>query len=627
MRFQLPSARSRGKVLRCAPAILTFFLISTGAASQQADLASFREAIDVRVINLEVVVTDRAGDRVTDLRPEDFRLIVDAEEVAIEYFSEIRQRQAISPPPAAEEPTRDPAHRATPQAPAPAPAAETGAAVATNFLVFVDNFFGIARDRDRILRKLQEDLPLLRPNDRFAIVAFDGRELELIGPWSSSPEEVTEHLRRAMEQPAFGLQRCGEQNRYDAQYELGQGWGPRGESEIGADADLTVAGRGQTTAYAVDRVRFLSRQIRTVVVAATSALRTFASLPGRKVMLLMSGGWPRDPTLSTAGMDAQVREASRRYSSMNSFEELIDTANLLGYTLYPIDMPGLQIRNAGAAERSGWEADMATIAKQPANQPVSRIVETQEIRKLVTSAIFAESSFAASAADFDRTVGREHENEASLMVMAEKTGGLAMLNGFREVALDETVRDVSSYYWLGFSPQRQRDDEQHAIRVEILRPGLEARSRQGFSDFSRKSAATMMVESQLLFSTDLGAQALGVELGTPSRRRRGELQVPVSLRIPLDGVVMLPVAEGYQARLELRVAAIDDRGNRSDIPVVPFQLEGATPPPPGAHAVYDAELALRPHTRRLVVAVHDVQGEAILTASVDLESEPDAKRR
>ncbi|MCP4660580.1 MAG: hypothetical protein GY856_34705, partial [bacterium] len=278
-------------------------------------------------------------------------------------------------------------------------------------------------------------------------------------------------------------------------------------------------------------------------------MRSYATLPGRKVMLLMAGGWPRDPIIYTVGMDTDVRAASLRYSSTKDLNNLISTANLLGYTLYPVDLPGAQVREPGAGDREVWLEDMAAIgfgAAAGGSSGGDSRAPAPDLGAEPQDSTQFERSIAASTLDFNRTAGREHEVEASLMVMAEKTGGLAMLNGIRGVALAEMVEDVGSYYWLGFTPERHRDDEQHSMRVKVLRPGLKARSRRGFSDFSRATEATMMVESQLLFSTSLGAQALGVELGTPERHRRGQLRVPVSLRSPLDGVVMLPVAEGHQ---------------------------------------------------------------------------------
>ena len=65
----------------------------------------FGESIDVRVVNVEAVVTDRDGNRVTGLKPGDFRLRVDGKEVPVEYFSEVhdgqRPRRRPSPQPAA----------------------------------------------------------------------------------------------------------------------------------------------------------------------------------------------------------------------------------------------------------------------------------------------------------------------------------------------------------------------------------------------------------------------------------------------------------------------------------------------------------------------------------------------
>src|SRR5688572_6141379 len=74
----------RLRPLACSVLILG---LSLPAAAQQSSPQSsdpsaepFGEVIDVRVVNVEVVVTDREGKRVTGLQPGDFRLRVDGEE-------------------------------------------------------------------------------------------------------------------------------------------------------------------------------------------------------------------------------------------------------------------------------------------------------------------------------------------------------------------------------------------------------------------------------------------------------------------------------------------------------------------------------------------------------------------
>ena len=59
--------------------------------------SSFGESIDVRVVNVEAVVTNRKGARIPGLTAADFRLLVDGREVSIDYFTEVAGGQAVAP--------------------------------------------------------------------------------------------------------------------------------------------------------------------------------------------------------------------------------------------------------------------------------------------------------------------------------------------------------------------------------------------------------------------------------------------------------------------------------------------------------------------------------------------------
>ncbi|MCY3971427.1 MAG: hypothetical protein OXG74_15955, partial [Acidobacteria bacterium] len=68
----------------------TLILAALPAAPQDTPLPDlFADVIDVRVVNVEVVVTDRKGNRIRGLEASDFELRVDGEPVPIEYFTEI----------------------------------------------------------------------------------------------------------------------------------------------------------------------------------------------------------------------------------------------------------------------------------------------------------------------------------------------------------------------------------------------------------------------------------------------------------------------------------------------------------------------------------------------------------
>jgi len=570
--------------------------LNTAGFAEETAPQMFGEIIDVRVFNLEVMVTDKSGKHVAELRPEDFVLLVDNKEVPIEYFSEIRQSQAIKSSWAAGESSE------TERAPriAAIPSVTPGETVGTSFLVFVDNFFAIPRDRKVVIERLIADLPNLGPKDRMAVVAFDGRNLDLVGSWSSSQTVLAENLRRALEPSPRGLERLAELRLKDLELKS-QGSGLISENDFNTQVEF---------------VRKLSQQVSTAVKAATATLRSMASPPGRKVMLLMSGGWPNEPSTYTAGLNPALRNATKRFSPKPDFENLASTANKLGYTLFPIDAPGRGLHVRGADE-SGDRLAIQSVPSTSGNGPAG----TPSLTPQPSVQDLAERGLVADLTFFDEHDGREHTLEASLIELAEETGGRALLNGLRNSALATTVEETGSYYWLGYSPTWARDDEEHSIRIKVLRPGVKSRSRRGFKDLSREAEVTMMVESNLLFSTELQGHSLGLLLGKPVKARRGKLSLPVSLEIPLDSVVMLPGANGYQAELELRVAVLDHNGDRSEIPVIPVAFGGPEKPPPGAHATYDTTLMLRDIPQRVALALYDLAGEGILSTSIEFDPE------
>ena len=555
------------------------------AAAQEEYPGIFSEVIDVRVVNFEVVVTDRDGNRVPGLTADDFRLVVDGNEVPIEYFSEVRGGQAL----------------ATPAAGAGGPkavtAVEPGQAVGTSYLVFIDEFFAIGRDRDLVLEKLREELPALGPEDRMAVVAYDGSRLEMLSTWSQSSHQLERVLQLAKGRKTYGLMRLAELRTIESdrllsserafnQREFGQG----GFSV----AELSPLER--------DYVRRLGRQIESTVLAATATLRSFAAPPGRKVMLLLSGGWPLEPDLyATGDRDNPLLEPELE-SGDNLFNRLSDTANLLGYTLYPVDVAGRQQDTVDAADSDPAELLAALTARF----------------NLTGEDLAGQDPLVLSGPATNRGL-REFGVHGSLHFLADETGGKALINELRTEPFATVAADTRSYYWLGFSPQRQGDDQRHQVKVEVRRPDLDVRSRSGFFDFSRQREVSMMVESTLLFGNSPASQPLKVEVGSLRPARGGKMEVPLSVTIPLDEVTMLPVDKRYVAQLELRVAALDAKGQRSEVPVVPVQLSGDTAPPPGAHAVYDTRVLLRSEKQKLVVSLHDPLSGSILTAALDID--------
>ena len=531
-----------------------------GPAASSEPVSAFGEILEVRVVNLEVVVTDAEGKRVPGLQRGDFRLLVDGKEVPIHYFTEVREGQALSP------------EAATAEAPAASSSLVDSGPVGTSYLVFIDDLFSLRVRRDEVLKSLKEEVARLGPEDRMAIVAYDGKRLERLSPWSGSAAELTSALDAAMARKAHGIEQLAERNAMESSRRLSTNLPAIGSVQNAPDVSPGGAGTRPMDLDQIAYTRQLTDRLERAVMAAVSTLRAFASAPGRKVMLLLAGGWPYSPSGYASNTFGPVYDPRLPWHKEH-FAPLTDTANRLGYTIYPVDVPGLE----------------------PVGPDASSAVST-----------------------FGEWDVREDEIHSALTYIASRTGGLALINAARRTALGRAQADTRSYYWLGVSPSWRQNDQRHRMQVEVLRPGLKVRSRHGVLDLSRQTEVTMMVEHALLFG-GAGTAKMAMQLGKPARSGRKEMEVPVSLAIPLSSITVLPVDRKYATDLELRFAAMDERGDRSDVPLIPLHLTFDTPPPTGGgHIRYDTRLKLRRIEQHLIATLYDPLSGKITTAEIDV---------
>lgn len=499
--------------MRRAWICFSVFLLTVPAARSQPPV--FEEAIDVRVVNVEVVVTDADGKRVRGLGPADFRLLVDAKEVPLDYFSEIADGRAASPPAAAAGP-------AAPVAPAEA--------VERSYLVFIDDSFSVASPRNDVLGRLADDLGLLGPADRMAVLAFDGQRIDVLSPWSADRAALAQALRAARERPAHGNQLISAERSMV------------GDQDITLDAAIAMEYTAQEIRDMLGtlgkRVNPEARtQLGRTAVAMAGALRGFEAPPGRKVMLLLSGGW----SLTVAP---------------KLFGPLVESANRLGYTLYPVDV-----------------------------------------------------------AQGDARVLR------GLDQLAATTGG-RVANSVQQNVLRTVAEDSGSYYWLGFSPSWKGDDRSHAIQVEVRRPDLKVRSRRGFSDLSPRTEVAWKAESILLFGGANEERQVRVELAEARPISRREVEVPVTLGVPVEALALTPAnGGGYVAEVPLAIASVDAKGGRAELPGSRLRVAVTQVPPAGGYARFRTVLKLRRIAQRLVFTVRDAASGKILWGEAQLSFE------
>ncbi len=522
--------------------------VVVGAVGSEAPHSSiFGESVDVRLVNIEVVVTDGKDQRVSGLGPEDFRLLVDGKEVEISNFSEVREGQVVT------------AVGREPGAAVPLPSVEK--VVPTNYLVFIDDFFSFAIHRNRVLNKLSEQLSVLGENDRVALVAFNGKKLELLTNWTRSLSQLEAALTKASQRPSYGGMHRAQRGQVVDDPGAGEAlelplWVPR-------DEKLNVFQRG----FALHLEMLLRNEIN----AARAAMRSLGGVEGRKVLLLLSGGWPFSPQEYAANFQTTFPEQGLKQGEQ-LYQPLVDAANLLGFTVYPVDLPGL-----------GGLGD----PRQGPGSPGA-------------PSLVSESNF-----------------EATLGFFAKETGGRAALNTARDDAFATAAADTRTYYWLGFSPDRRRDNKQHEIRVKMVKRGLDARFRKSFHDLSRATELEMMVESSLLFGDTPSSELLPVKVGAIETKGK-KMKVPFLVGIPTDRVTILQIGGEYVAELELRIGVLDAHANMSEVSMLPIRLASKTQPQSGKLVRYDTSIEVWKEPHEVVLSLFDPATGMILSTRVNV---------
>lgn len=574
--------RGAGLVLAVLVAV-----VAPGAASSQEDVpGAFGDIVDVVVVEVPVVVTDSSGRRVGGLVRDDFRLLVDGQEVAIDYFAEIDDGRAVAVAEGEAVPT-----------------AETGEAVPTNHLLFIDEYFSIAARRDFVIGKVLDQLDGLPAQDRMAIVAFDGERVEILAEWSADRDGLRRALTRALDRPAYGLVRADEWERRIWEREVAgpfaadwswahsrpTGVPSGGPTALSRPADRTSSGldfatgaervvadsAAESAARLVNPFHDLWAQdweLHRELNAVRAALRVIPRPEGRNVLHLLAGGWPtgvgggvlRPHERSVLASLPTGYGRAAPLDDLEMIRPLIDTANLLGYTVYPVDVDGF---------RGGPGA-----------------VETFR--------------------------------QGTLRALADATGGRALLFDEREESLGEVVRDTRTYYSLGFTSARRNDDAYHPIRVQVVRGGVDVRARAGYRDFSRDTELDLLTESALRFGgmslQPADGGGLLVELGAPQRRPRDTMKVPLALEVSWSTVTLMPTPDGLKSRLEIRVAARDLDGALSEVVTVPFGLSLTGEAATEGSFRWTTDVLLRREPHDLVVSLYDAASGRVLTRTVSV---------
>ena len=239
----------------------------------------FTEVVDVRVIEIEVVVTDRSGVPVGGLGPEAFRLEVDGKPMPIANFyaeSGGLPRPSVAPLERRSEPSFTPAE-----------AVETNPARRSYMVIVIDHTRLRANNRERAFDALRQALTRLGDEDLVAVVGVTGSSLVFYSDFLYDRQAIRQILDDASRvAPPSGINAAERRLIFG---ELARGLSGGYLARISPADEQALQARIQ--AYAADEyARSLSslRQIEHVV-------STLAGVPGRKTVLYVGEGIPTRP--------------------------------------------------------------------------------------------------------------------------------------------------------------------------------------------------------------------------------------------------------------------------------------------------------------------------------------------
>lgn len=545
-----------------------------------APTAVFTERVEVEVVNLEVFVTDRQGNPVTDLTAEDFQVFVEGEERPIvNFYSEVagepRRVQGFRPPGEGEEAPGP--EGLIPLENVPPPERRQ------HLVIFVDNNHIQATNRNRVFEDLKGFLHALAPETLVSVVSL-GDSLRVHSDFLSSRSAVAEILdelekEKVRQAPADFQRRRILADLFEG--ELGRGVNPEAFNRdplllrIRAWAQSEYD-RGRTSLDAVERF-----------------LTTLAGVPGRRALLWVADSLPQRPgedlylawTDQYQPADEDYQRDVGRFDLLPQFQDVVRQANASRVTLYGLDAAGdraVEVRTAAVGGRVPAEALSAA------------------------EAIYEEpQEYAAQA-----TGGRRIEAGPEL---SRDLGAL--------------VQDFRTYYSLGFTPESAGEGNK-SLEVRVSRPGVRVRHRQAFERRSPDRRAADATLAALLFGA--GDNPLGVSLQAGERQQRDDGQeiLPVQLQIPVDHVTLLPgqgpEGESFHAtQLSLFVSVQGADGQPRPVQKVPFhtaipddKMEEAR----GESLRSTLPLVLRQGDRAVVVGVRDDLGGVYSAARLELRA-------
>jgi VWFA-related protein len=520
---------------------------------QPTELPKLVENIDVRVINVDVVVTDKKGNPVPGLTKEDFELYENRVPKTITNFYEVEGSKALN------------AVVTTPEAgkPLPTPAVQKAReeipdSLKRRIIFFIDNLSLMPFNRNRVFKEMKEFAKnVMRPGDE-AMVATYNRSMKVRVSFTRDPILIAQTLDVIAGESALGVSNKSEARDVRKRIE---------DAQTYDEALATARSYSQSVEH----------DLRQTVSSLDGLMTTLAGVEGKKILVLTTEGFQMQPGRE---MFYMIDEVARQkgwsagssmlegmsFDAASLIRDIARTANANSITLYAIQAAGLTAVNEGMSAENARPTPYA-----------------------VTAAAMSNSA-------------------ESLQLMSEMTGGLASVNTNNFAAAFKNIqRDLDSYYSLGYRAGTERVDRQRSLEVRVKNKSYNVRTRQTFVEKSTFAEMNDRVIANLLYKTKANDLKILVKLDRPIPQE-DLFRVPVEIQIPMESLTLLPQGERYMGGFSIYVAVANKDGDMSDVARKSHQISVPNSDYAkikGKYYTYSVELLMEPGPNRVSVGVVD----------------------
>lgn len=425
---------------RLAALIAAMLMLAAGARAQRPAPPAARPVFrtGTSAVLLDVVVRDKKGRPVIDLRQDEVTVLEDGEPVEVQAFGLVRGASPTASLREAATGQPDPLRRVT------------------LVTIVFDHLSQNGRDIAR--RAALEFLGIDRPADQWvSIYRLDNRLLRT-QPFTRSLAEIRAGVQAATQMGARespdtllgGRSFDFEQDARAAEASVRQIGGGGGATvdtpAIGAAAgDAAMTAVLERMAVMIDRAE-LEQRGQSSLYPLMALIKAHGALEGRKALLYFSEGLIVPPNLEEA------------------FRATVSEANRANVSIYAIDARGLDPTRSLDSARIALERS----ARSSQRQMVTRGSDPVTIEDVMNS----ENAEGALRKD----------TQATLQLLAEDTGGFLVANSNNLAArLARVATDLEAYYQVAYTPRLTTyDGNFRRVEVRVKRRGVDVQSRSGY---------------------------------------------------------------------------------------------------------------------------------------------------